>query len=184
MDSDLIKYVCENLSTELIDISMSNRTGYETGLTIYEKAIIYHYTDYGYESLNEQLRSGQSISEFGSFLNYSLDKLPDYKGLCYRTIRCSKRDLQKYYLAFNNNSIIIEKSFLSCSKSRLLALQFSNSPLFIIWSKKGKDVEKIAKFGIDSGQNEKEIVFKSGSGFKVLEITETENKIIITLEEV
>lgn len=67
MDSDLIKYVRENLSTELIDISMSNRTGYETGLTIYEKAIIYHYTDYGYESLNQQLRSGESISKFGLF---------------------------------------------------------------------------------------------------------------------
>lgn len=184
MDSNLIKYVHENLSKELIEISMSDRAGYEAGLTIYEKAIIYHYTDYGYESLNEQLRSGQSISEFGLFLNYSLDKLPNYKDLCYRTIRCSKKDLEKYYSAFRNSSIITEKSFLSCSKSRILALQFSDTPLFIIWSKKGKDVEKIAKFGIDSGQNEKEIIFKSGSGFKVLDITENENKIIIILEEV
>lgn len=65
-----------------------------------------------------------------------------------------------------------------------MALQFSNSPVFIILSKRGKDIEKIAKFGVDSGQNEKEIVFKSGSRFKVLDIKEAENKITIMLEEV
>ncbi|MFS4473955.1 ADP-ribosyltransferase [Chryseobacterium sp. T20] len=184
MNSALIKYVSESLSAELREISTSKRAGYENGLTIHEKAIIYHYTDSGYDSLNERLRNGQDINDFGLFLNYSLDKLPDYQALCYRTIRCPKRDLEKYYSAFKNNGIIIEKSFLSCSKSRLLALQFSDSPVFIILSKRGKDIEKIAKFGVDSGQNEKEIVFKSGSRFKVLDIKEAENKITITLEEV
>lgn len=184
MDRALIKYVTENLSSELREIETSKRVGYEKVLTIHEKAVIYHYTDSGYESLNEQLRNGQNINDFGLFLNHSLDKLPDYKYLCYRTIRCSKIHLEKYYSALRNNGIIIEKSFLSCSKSKLSAFLFSDSPLFIILSKRGKDIEKIAKFGIDSGQNEKEILFKSGSRFKVLDIAEKENKITIMLEEV
>ena len=74
---------------------------------------------------------------------------------------------------------------MSCSKSKLLSLFFSESPLFIIKSRKGKDIEKIAKFDEDSyGQNEKEVLFCSNSRFKVLDIKEENNKIIITLEEV
>ena len=184
MNRNLEKYVKNNLSQELSEIKNSNRNNYNNELNEFEKAVIYHYTEDGYESLNEALRNGNQISDFGQYLNYSLNKLPDYKLLCYRTIRCNKNQLKKYYDAFKNNTTIIEKSFLSCSKSRVLSLYFSESPLFIIKSKKGKDIEKIAKFGIDTGQNEKEILFRSNSRFKVLDIIEENSKIVITLEEV
>lgn len=184
MKRNLKKYVKNSLSQEFRKIINSPRKNYNNELDNFEKAIIYHYTDDGYESLNENLRNGNDISDFGQYLNYSLKKLPDYKLLCYRTIKCSKSKLKRYYDAFKDDLTIIEKSFLSCSKSRMLSLYFSESPLFIIKSKKGKDIEKIAKFGIDSGENEKEILFSSNSKFKVLDIREENDKIIITLEEI
>ena len=184
MNKELEQYIKNNLSRELNEIINSERNNYIDELNEYEKAIIYHYTENGYEPLNEILRNGGEIPDFGNYLNYTLNKLPDYKLLCYRAIKCNKSELDKYYKAFQNDSIIIEKSFLSCSKSKILSFYFSESPLFIIKSKKGKEIEKIAKFGIHSGQNEKEILFKSNSKFKVLEIREEENKIVITLEEI
>jgi hypothetical protein len=184
MKIDLHKFVKNRLTRELEAINNSNRKSYCEELDEFEKAIIYYYTEEGYESLNETLRNGEPITELGEFLNYSLSKLPDYRLLCYRTMICSKLELKKYYKAFNDNSIVLESSFLSCSKSKLLSLQFSESPLFVIKSKRGKEIEKIAKFGIDSGQNEKEVLFRSNSSFKVLDIKEENNKIVITLEEV
>lgn len=185
MEKDLQKYVETFLTTELKEILNSNRHKNTSELNEFEKAIIYNYSDIGYESLNETLRDGKDLPEFGKYLNYALKKLPDYKLICYRSIRVSKSKLQEYYDAFTNNSIIIEKSFLSCSKSRLVASGFSSSPLFIISSKRGKEIEKIAKFGIDTGENEKEVLFMSGSKFKVMDITEEADKTIrITLEEV
>lgn len=178
------KYVQDHLARELEEIKNSNRNNYIEELNEFEKAIIYHYTDDGYEFLNETLRDGGSITEFGKYLNYSLNKLPNYKLLCYRTIKCSKTKLKKYYDALDKDTVIVEKSFLSCSKSRILSQYFSDSPLFIIKSKRGKEIEKIAKFGIDSSENEKEILFMSNSKFKVLEINEENNRIIITLEEI
>ncbi len=63
-------------------------------------------------------------------------------------------------------------------------MQFNHNVLFRIQSKKGKDIQKIAKFGIDSGQNEKEILFKANSKFYVLEVRKENSKTLITLEEV
>lgn len=184
MKKDLNTYVKNNLARELEEINNSNRKSYYDELDEFEKAIIYYYTEDGYESLNETLRNGGKITELGKHLNYSLSKLPNYKLLCYRTIKCSKTKLKKYYDAFTNDLTVIENSFLSCSKSKSLSLYFSESPLFIIKSKRGKEIEKIAKFGIDSGQNEKEVLFKSNSKFKVLDIKEENKKIVITLEEI
>lgn len=186
MDKDLQEYVKHNLIKQLQEIKSSKQHITIEELNEFEKSIIYYYSEDGFESLNEKLRDGEKIPELGKHLNNCLSKLPDYKLLCYRAIHCSNYELKRYYDAFVNNSIIVEKSFLSCSKSRLIALSFSNTPLFIIKSKKGKEIEKIAKFGIESGQNEKEILFMSGSKFRVLNFEEDDKDktIRITLEEI
>lgn len=186
MKEEIERYVKDQLIPELRIIQNSNRGKYDLPLSSYERAIIYKYTDDGYESLNESLREEKGLTNFGQYVNFSLSILPDYEGLCYRSIKCSKKSLHIYYDALNSGSTIIEKTFLSCSRSKALALYFSDSPLFIIKSKKGKNIEKIAKFGIDdiSGQNEKEILFRCNSKFKVLDIKEKNKKITIILEEV
>ncbi|AWK03308.1 hypothetical protein HYN56_03360 [Flavobacterium crocinum] len=184
MDEKLQKYVEEKLTDELSKIINSSHHNHITQLNEFEKTIIYHYTDYGYDYLNKILRDGGSMPEFGRYLNSSLNKLESFKALCYRAIICNRSDLQKYYDAFANGSVVVEKSFWSCSKSKLIAWMFSESPLFIIISKRGKDIEKISKFGGVGAQNEKEVLFMSGSKFKVLEIEEKVGRITITLEEV
>ena len=65
----------------------------------------------------------------------------------------------------------------------MLAYYVSSSPLFIIKSRKGKDIEKFAKFGIDSQQNEQEILFQPNAKFKVLDIL-GQDEITITLEQI
>ena len=186
MKNLLENYVKDKLVAELNEIENSERGKCSLPITKYERAIIYKYTDDGFESLNESLREGRQISDFGNFLHYSLEKLPNYGGICYRSIKSTDVSLNEYYNALKTGGIICEKSFLSCSKSKLLALYFSNSPLFIIKSKSGKDIEKIAKFGLYdmSGQNEKEILFKHNSKFKVLDILEENGRITILMEEV
>ena len=184
MDKNIENYVLNNLSQDWAQIKKSKNFSKSDELNEFKKTLIWHYSDDGFESLNETLRNGGEISDFGKFLNNVLDKLPDYNLLCYRTIKSNKSRLQKYYDALESNSIIIEKSFLSCSKSKMLASYFSSSPLFIIKSKKGKEIEKFAKFGIDSGQNEKEILFQPNAKFQVLDILEEDGMITITLEEI
>lgn len=186
MNEKLRKYVEECLSDELNIVQRSARVGYLTELNNFEKTIIYAYTEDHYESLNQKLRNGNPISEFGVYLYDALGKLENYTSLCYRSIRCTEKQLQVYYTAFSKNEVIIEKSFLSCSKSKQISLYFSKSPLFRIVSKTGKEIEKISKHNIDDGQNEQEVLFRCNTTFRVLAIEGqfTTNNIVITLEEV
>lgn len=182
MINNLKDYVNKYLYRELKVIQTSHRATENIELNLFEKAIIYKYSEDGFEELNSLLRGGNKINEFGTYLTDALDKLPNYNLLCYRATKIS--NLDKYYDALRKGTTITEKSFLSCTKSRLIAFLYSQSPLFIILSKHGKDIEKIAKFGINSGQNEKEILFKPNSKFRVLDIQEDESRFTITLEEV
>jgi hypothetical protein len=181
----LESYVTSNLSLELREIINSERKNEFSEITDYEKAIIYKYTEDGYISVNEGLRNsnGKYISNYSKFLTTSLKKLPNYKLLCYRAATLTKADLQKYEDAYKNNSILIEHTFLSSSKSQILARYFPHNTLFIIKSRNGKDIEKIAKFGLWSGQNEKEVLFVANSKFEVLEMSIDDKTSIITLEE-
>lgn len=184
MKNDLQKYVDRSLSQELNEVVNSYRKNELLDLSNYEKAIIYKYSDDGFEALNEALRENHTMPTLGRHLVHVLNKLPDYRLLCYRAVELSTAKLEKYYEAFEKGIVITERSFLSCSKSKSIALAFCSSPLFIILSRQGKDIEKIAKFGINSGQNEGEILFKPNTKFNVLKITEEKSRIAITLEEV
>ncbi len=179
------KYVKENLSEILRVILTTFRKSEANNLSNSEKALIYKYSDDEYEFVNNYLRTNKGkFNDFGKLLYQSLDKLPDYKKICFRAVKLNSNDIEKYKEALEFSSIITEYSFLSCSSSRLIAMQFNHNVLFRILSKNGKDIQKITKFGIESGQNEKEILFKANTKFYVLDIAEENNKTLITLEEV
>ncbi len=179
------KYVKKNLPEILTEILVTYRKSEAIELTNFEKALIYKYSDDEYEFVNNHLRNNKGqFNDFGKILNKSLGKLPDYTKLCFRAVKLNSNVIQKYEDALKSSSKITEYSFLSCSTSRLVAMQFNHNVLFRIQSKKGKDIQKIAKFGIDSGQNEKEILFKANSKFYVLEVRKENSKTLITLEEV
>jgi len=126
----------------------------------------------------------QKNTEFGKLLVKSLAKIPDYEGLVFRSVNLTKPELEKYKHALDSNTLITEPTFVSTTKSRLIAMAFNGNTLFRIFSKTGKAIEKIAKFGIHNPPNEKEILFRPNRIFRVLEITEELSKTVITMEEV
>jgi hypothetical protein len=175
------KYTKQYLSVELAIIESTERINELTNLTVFEKAIIYKYSNDGYEKLNENLRNnrGQNNSEFGLLLEKCINKLPNYIGLVYRGVFLNQEEKNKYQLAMANNSRILENTFVSSTKSRLIAMGFGTT-LFRIYSKSGKEIEKIATFGLHNPPSEQEVLFKPNRSFRVLEVQDD----LITLEEI
>jgi hypothetical protein len=179
-------YSKNKLTREISEIQSSKRNLESPELDLYEKALIYKYSEDGYEVVNETLRKskGKAMTEFGKFLTKVLDKLPDFDGLVYRSANLTKGELKRYTDALSNNELLKEYSFVSTSKSRLIAMVFNGNVLFRIYSRTGKEIEKIAKFGIHGSPNEKEILIKANRNFRLLEITNQPTYTLITMEEV
>jgi len=180
------KYSKKYLKNEINEIQRRKAYKEISVLTIYEEAIIYKYSNDGFESLNENLRktNGKNDSEFGKLLNSALSKLENYIGLVFRGVNLTENEINKYIAANKDDNILIEPTFISTSKSRLIAMEYRGNTLFRIFSKRGKEIEKIAKFGAHNPQNEREVLFKPNSGFKVLEIINESNYTLITIEEI
>jgi len=180
------KYSTKYLTAEILEVTNSNRINYFPELTLYEKSIIYKYTNDGFEGINELLRSskGKIFDDFGTFLNRSLNKLPNFDGLVYRAAQLTEAEIERYRVACNDNSILKEYSFVSTSKSRLIAMSYRGNVVFRISSRTGKDIEKISKFGEYDSENEKEVLFRANRKFKVLELVNESDYMLITMEEV
>lgn len=92
------QYAEQYLSREIEEIRRSNRDLELPELTVYEKAIIYKYSEDGYEEVNELLRTskGQTSSEFSVLLNSSLSKLDNYEGQVFRCADLNALELKRY----------------------------------------------------------------------------------------
>ncbi len=182
----LQKYAETYLEKEIEIVKSSSRNGELTSLTVFEKALVYKYSDDGYLYLNEDLRKskGAELSEFGIFLSEAISKLPDFTGLTYRKVYLTSKELSFYKTGFDNGQAVTENAFVSATKSRMVAMQYKglskHAPncLFRIYSKTGKEIEKVAKFG------EKEVLTAPGKSFIVLGIEKELDCLLITLEEV
>jgi hypothetical protein len=181
----LFKYVIHNLSRELEEVKTSEIVYVKSDLSLEERTLIYKYTEDGYEQLNERLRvsKGKDISEFGKLLDKTMAKLPDYEDITFRAADLTDIELQNYLSAHENNGILVEHSFVSTSKSKVIAYGFGKTCRFTIVSKSGKDIEPFAKYGAHHPQNEKEVLFRPNTRFKVLEVTKEGKYTLITLEE-
>jgi hypothetical protein len=170
------KYAKKHLSREIQLIESSEeRLNVLPELTVYEKAIIFKYSEDGYFDLNEKLRlsEGKDISDFGILLDECLSKLPDYQGRVYRGVDLSKYDLKRYSEAFQNNILITESFFISTSESQLASRMFGRNVQFQIISKTGKSIREITKF------EEKEILFRYNITFEILDISPKQDVIIL-----
>ena len=178
-------YVEKNLSAELREIERSARNSRVSELNKYEKALIYKYSDDGFDQVNTELRKkkGKNETQFGLLLAQALEKLPNYEGLVYRGVFLTESELQKCKKASENNMEIIEYPFISTSKMRSIAMQFSGNVMFRIVSKTGKEIEEISKYGIDS-QNEFEILFLPNTRFNILAVTKENDYTLVTMEEI
>lgn len=180
-------YAEKYLLQELREIRTSERMNVLKELSVYEKAIIFKYSDDGYESLNEKLREsgGENIPELGMLLNECLDKLPNYYGYVYRGCELTKSELDVYILKYNNKETISEYSFLSTSKRRGIAYEYCRGKynvMFEILCKHAKEIESIAKNSI-----EREVLFKNNSTFEVIRVdepTKDSTSYFITIKEI
>ncbi|WP_028523932.1 ADP-ribosyltransferase [Runella limosa] len=156
-------------------------------LTNFEKAIIYKYSDTGYEDVNELLRlnQGQNLPLFAQLLNECLSKLPDYEGVVYRGEDLSKMQAEIYISAFANGQVITKRQFFSSSRSKQIANMFGKTSVKI-YSKTGKMIEHIANFGINDSQNEREVLFRCNTSFEVVDILQDErgNLLNVVLYEI
>lgn len=149
-----------------------------------EKGVLYHYTGSGYHLLNEYLYSNTKLSKPNALLNAmeyvlnrALKKLKtDYQGFVTRGVRSlPQKLLNRYKRAFDIGGTVTHKAFTSTSTSK----GFSGNVVFRIKSKKGKAIEDISEF-----ENEKEVLFKSNSKFRVTGYLEREGKVYVEMEEI
>jgi hypothetical protein len=82
-----------------------------------------------------------------------------------------------------NELLLVEHSFVSTSISYSIANMFGGDCRFEMISKTGKEIEKYAKYGLQSGQNEHEVLFPPNCKFAVLEVTKMSDHTLIILEE-
>ncbi|MDZ7934078.1 MAG: ADP-ribosyltransferase [Emticicia sp.] len=160
------EYAKTYLENDIRTIENSYRKDVLTELTIFEKAIIYKYTEDGFDDLNEKLRisKGENITLFGTLLSGCLGKLPDFDEIAYRGVNLSSIEFQLYINAFENSEIITEHFFISSSSSIYVGNSYGET-LFKIFSQKGKKIEMISKY-----PNEKEVIFRYGSKFRVFAV--------------
>jgi ADP-ribosyltransferase exoenzyme len=186
---DIEKYIFENFKDEFETVQNSKRANVLPHLTIFEKTVIYKYTDddFTYLGLNKQLRhsKGQIISEFAQHLDNALSKIESHVGLVYRSTDLPEEVFEDYKTAYRLGTFYTEYGFFSSSQSEFIAKEnYVNDYSFKIFSKTGKPIEKIAKFGVNSFDNEYEVLFRKNTRFKVLEITKFQKYTLITLREV
>lgn len=151
-------------------------------LSLYEKAFVYKYTKdvMKVEAVNGALRDGHE-PEFASLLKAVLQKMPPFVGQVYRGSDLSKKERERY----QPGRIVHEPTFLSSSRQKRIAYQFCGNSMFSLLSwERGRSVERLSKFGSNSSQNEKEVLFLPGTRFRVLGVTKERSYTLIRLEEV
>lgn len=180
------EYVNSYLTKELEEVKNSPIGNAASILSIEERTLIYKYTEDGYSAVNETLRksNGSLNGEYGTLLDRTLGKLPNYSGLVYRSANLTAAELARYDHALENSEILVEHSFISTSKSAFIANYFGKNCRFNIICRTGKEIENYAKYGSYTGQNEKEVLFRPNRGFNILEITKKNNITFIIMEEV
>lgn len=163
-------------------------------LSALEMASLNFYTHRGDTAVNKALREG--IVELGTpldstitFMNQTLDKLPPHEGIVYRNAGKEVFDM------YTVGEEVVEKGFTSSTLARLgpsldlvkeaTVLPFDktgylrNRTVFVINSKTGRNIEMFTE---PNYLNEREVLFKSGTRFRVVDKDELTHQIY--LEEI
>jgi hypothetical protein len=136
-----------------------------------ECAHIVAYSSHAYKKTNAELRAGvmdESTWKHVSQLNGALDKLPKHKGVVSRKTSLTAEQFALY----QPGKIVEERGFTSTSKN---PGTWTGSHRFVVTSKSGRDIQRISKH-----PDEAEVLFKSGTRFKITKKTGNE----IHMEEV
>jgi hypothetical protein len=131
-----------------------------------------------YEIVNGELWTGHprpDIQLFSEILNCALEKLPPYEGKVYRGYPAG--DLDEFLARHEVDETVTFDGFTSTSKD--LATAFPGNVLFIIRSHSGRDLDYYA-----DKPSEQEVLFPSGTPFKVVAVERHGDFAVIEIEEV
>lgn len=152
----------------------SNGAG-SCGLTEEQMSALKYYSDSGYGCLNSYLRSDENRDENIDYLikvlNEGLDKLPSYRGIVKRGATLPESIRNSHGIG----AVLDYEAFTSTSTNS----GFSGEDMFIIQSETGKPI-----MGFSSHRSENEVLFKSGTQFKVLDKKEENGVFHYILAEV
>lgn len=142
-----------------------------------EAVILREYTGHSAQQINAELRSNKpslKALSFARILNRALNKLPSYRGKVWRDIDLPEKTLAKYSVG----EVVTEKGFVSSSRDEFERFDSARPHRLLIHSKNGKIIEKISVLPL-----EYEVLFKSGTKFKVLKRTQEKGYLLIELQE-
>lgn len=142
-----------------------------------EAVILREYTGHSAQQINAELRSNKpslKALSFARILNRALNKLPSYRGKVWRDIDLPEKTLAKYFVG----EVVTEKGFVSSSRDEFERFDSARPHRLLIHSKNGKIIEKISVLPL-----EYEVLFKSGTKFKVLKRTQEKGYLLIELQE-
>ena len=109
------------------------------------------------------------------FINEALNKLPNHEGVVFRGSKVEPVQLAKYKVG----QIITEKGFTSTSTKLAVAQAFSGNVFYTIVSKTGKAIKDFSEFSAED-----EVLFRSGTKFKVLAVENKNGKTFVKMMEV
>lgn len=158
--------------------AVSTMNGYgagSCGLNEEELSALKYYSDSGYGCLNSYLRSSdnrdENIDYMIQVLNRGLDKLPSYQGVVKRGASLPESIRESHAVG----AVLEYDAFTSTSTNS----GFSGADMFIIQSQSGKPI-----MGFSAHRSENEVLFKSGTKFKVLDRTEKDGVFYYIMAEV
>ncbi len=149
----------------------------ERNLSKPEAVILREYTGHSAQQINAELRSNKpslKALSFARILNRALNKLPSYKGNVWRDVNFPEKALAAYSVG----EVVTEKGFVSSSCDEFERFDSARPHRLLIHSKNGKVIEKISVLPL-----EYEVLFRSGTKFKVLKRTQEKGYLLIELQE-
>lgn len=161
-------------------------------LAVAEKALVYHYTEDGYEALNEGLHATPHapLSAAAQALVATLAKLPPHVGEAFSGVWLRRSELQFYQACALTGTPVRWPAFLSASLKNSIAMKFLRTGrkncLFVMQSKTGRLIEAVSRYGSHGQapeQNEYEVLFSPQTEFDVLAVEAERDYTRITLDE-
>ena len=150
----------------------------EFGWNKAERAAVRYYTSNGYSALNKALRAGgkeavERVAGFQRTLEGALGKMPDYDEWVYRGTDLPAHVFKRLKIGESFE----DKAFISTSLNK--GAEFSGRHKFVIRSRRGKRIN-----GLSHKPTEREVLFRPGTRFSVIDMKEQGGRITITMEEI
>ena len=108
------------------------------------------------------------LDDYRIAVNGALEKMPRYNGITYRGMQeYAAETIKEMQECFKSGTPYVEKCIMSTSTNILNADAFDGYSMFKIYGRTGSDCKMISSFS-----SENEVIFRSGSKFKILSITQ------------